>query len=86
MSCSAVISLMVFPRGFCADFVCEQALSHLEAHSLIIISEAFMPLKNRDAVVGEALTGAQEELWQLLGNWKQLSCNQQDCTRAGGHM
>ena len=45
-----------------------------------------MPLENRDAVVGEVLTGPQGELWQLLGNWKPLSCNQQDCTRAGGHM
>ena len=26
MSRSAVIFLMVFPQGFCADFVCEQAL------------------------------------------------------------
>ena len=32
-------------------------------------------------VVGEAPTGPWGELWQLLGNWQLLSCDQQDPTK-----
>ena len=37
MSRSAVIFLMVFPRGFCADFVCEQALRDARSENVQVM-------------------------------------------------